>query len=142
MSQSAEEFVKRFAEAWRTRSAAAFLALWHPEGVLRSPLLDGPIPGSRIGELNEMNKASTPDLVWTLEAWASHGDTVFVEFRCRGTVGGEPMEWCGVDRFTLRDGRIAEEVGYFDAHAFWETVDPSMRRGSLVSLDRAGNSGG
>ena len=32
-----QDFVTRFAAAWAARDGQAFLALWHPDGVLHSP---------------------------------------------------------------------------------------------------------
>jgi hypothetical protein len=59
-----QEFVTRFAAAWAARDGAAFLALWHPDGLLHSPLYDRPIAGKEIGRLNELLNQSTPDVVW------------------------------------------------------------------------------
>ena len=33
----AQEFVRKFADAWATRDSEAFLAIWHPDGQLHSP---------------------------------------------------------------------------------------------------------
>jgi ketosteroid isomerase-like protein len=44
-----QDFVTRFAAAWAERDGEAFLALWHPDGVLRSPLYDRPVAGKELG---------------------------------------------------------------------------------------------
>ena len=49
-----QDFVSRFAAAWAARDPEAFLALWHPDGVLRSPLYDRPVAGKELGRLTEL----------------------------------------------------------------------------------------
>ena len=106
----ASEFVAAFAEAWRTRDPAAFEALWHPDGQLDWPFTDRPIHGAEIGRLNAALAAQAPDLVWTLLDWTWRGDVVVIEWENKRGA----MVWRGVDRFTLRAGRIASETVYTD----------------------------
>ena len=49
-----QDFVTRFAAAWAARDGEAFLALWHPDGVLHSPLYDRPVAGKELGRLTEL----------------------------------------------------------------------------------------
>ena len=49
-----QDFVSRFAAAWAARDPEAFLALWHPDGILRSPLYDRPVAGKELGRLTEL----------------------------------------------------------------------------------------
>ena len=53
-----QDFVSRFAAAWAARDPEAFLALWHPDGILRSPLYDRPVAGK---ELGTPDRAGAPD---------------------------------------------------------------------------------
>jgi hypothetical protein len=46
--------------------------------------------------------------------WAAHPDGVFVDFTLRGTLGGHPVSWRGIDRFLLRAGLATERLHYFD----------------------------
>jgi ketosteroid isomerase-like protein len=110
----AAQFVEAFAAAWRTRDAAAFEALWHPDGALRWPFTGRAIAGAEIGRLNDMLAAQAPDLVWTLIGWTWRDDVVVVEWENSRGSGEGRARWRGVDKFTLRDGRIAEEVVYTD----------------------------
>jgi ketosteroid isomerase-like protein len=107
-------FVTRFAAAWAARDGNAFLELWHPDGVLRTPLVDRPVKGSELPRLLEVQTASAPDFVWQLLDWTSRGDVVIVEWQTTRNVGGVRFEWRGVDKFRFRDGKIAEEVVYSD----------------------------
>jgi hypothetical protein len=52
-----QEFVTRFAAAWAARDGNAFLDLWHPEGLLHTPLVDRPVAGSELGRLLEVQTA-------------------------------------------------------------------------------------
>lgn len=40
-----------------------------------------------------------------------------IEWQATRTVGGQRFDWRGVDKFRLRDGRIAEERVYMDTAA-------------------------
>lgn len=112
--QSVENFVARFAAAWAARDGAAFLALWHPDGVLHTPLLARPVKGSELGALNDVQKINAPDLVWQLLDWCSRNDVVVIEWQCSRIIDGKRFDWRGVDKFRLRDGKIMEEKVYMD----------------------------
>ena len=112
-----QDFVSRFAAAWAARDPEAFLALWHPDGVLRSPLYDRPVAGKELGRLTELVRQSAPDHVWQLLDWTARGEVVIVEWQATRTAGGQRIDWRGVDKFRLRDGRIAEETVYMDTAA-------------------------
>lgn len=109
-----QEFVTKFAQAWAARDGSAFLALWHPDGVLYSPLYDRPIAGRELGRVNDVIKESAPDLVWQLLDWTARGDVVIVEWQNTRVNAGKRFEWRGVDKFRLKDGKIIEERVYMD----------------------------
>ncbi|MCF8531943.1 MAG: nuclear transport factor 2 family protein [Reyranella sp.] len=109
-----QEFIARFAAAWAARDGEAFLALWHPDGVLNSPLYDRPVAGEELGRLTDLLREMAPDHVWQLLDWAARGDVVVVEWQATRLVGGRRVDWRGVDKFRLREGRIVEERVYFD----------------------------
>jgi ketosteroid isomerase-like protein len=109
-----QEFVTRFAAAWAARDGEAFLAAWHADGVLHSPLFARPIAGAELARVNDVQKELAPDLVWQLLDWAWRGDVVIVEWQCTRVVGGARFDWRGVDKLRLCDGRIVEERVYMD----------------------------
>ena len=132
-----QEFVTRFAAAWAARDGEAFLALWHPDGVLHSPLYDRPVAGNELGRLTEIVKERAPDSVWQLLDCTSRGDTVIAEWQNTRTAGGRRLDWRGVDKFRLREGRIVEERVYADtaplrAVAKGEAVEPLVALGPLA----------
>ena len=110
----AETFVKRFEEAWAAREGSMFLDLWHPEGNLHSPFYDRVILGQELAALNDFQRAAAPNLTWKLVGWTWREDTVVVEWENSNTYGERLVKWRGVDKFTLREGRIVEEVVYAD----------------------------
>ncbi len=55
-----------------------------------------------------------PNLTWTLVGWTWREDTVVVEWENSNRYGERLVSWRGVDKFTLRDGKIVEEVVYAD----------------------------
>ena len=112
------EFITKFAAAWAARSGDPFLALWHAEGLLHTPLLEAPLKGSELGRLNEVQKRQAPDLVWQLLDWTWRGTpdgaVVIIEWQSTRVLEGKRFDWRGVDKFTLIDGKIIEERVYQD----------------------------
>ena len=109
-----QDFVTKFAAAWAARDGAAFLALWHPDGLLHTPLTDRPIAGKDIGRLNELLNQSTPDVVWQLLDWTTRGAVTIIEWQCTRLIAGERFDWRGVDKLRLEAGKIIEERVYMD----------------------------
>ena len=128
-NEEVQDFVTRFAAAWAARDGNAFLAQWHPDGMLYTPLVGRPVKGSELPNLLEVQKAAAPDFVWQLLDWTSRGDVVIVEWQTTRNVGGTRFEWRGVDKFRLKEGKIIEERVYTDtaplrAFRSGETLEP------------------
>jgi ketosteroid isomerase-like protein len=109
-----EDFVRRFAAAWAARDSDLFLALWWPEGKLHYPFASRVIGGHEIGMLNDLTRANSPNLTWQMVDWTTRGDVLVVEWESTNRYGDRVLSWRGVDKLTLRDGRIIEEVVYAD----------------------------
>lgn len=127
-----QDFVTKFAAAWANRDGAAFLALWHADGVLHHPILDRPLKGTELGRLVETQNELAPDLVWQLVDWTSRGDVVIVEWQNTRFIDGKRVAYRGVDKFRIRDGKIAEERVYMDTAPLralrgGEPIKPFMR---------------
>ena len=93
-----QDFVSRLAAAWAARDPEAFLALWHTDGILRSPLYDRPVTGNELGRLTELLRQAAPDHVWQLLDWTARGDVVIVEWQATRTVGGQRHHLAGSNR--------------------------------------------
>jgi ketosteroid isomerase-like protein len=108
------DFVTRFAAAWAARDGQAFLDLWHPEGLLHTPMVGRTVKGSELNRLMEVQTAAAPDFVWQLLDWTSRGDVVIIEWQTTRIVNGARFDWRGVDKFRIGAGKIIEEVVYCD----------------------------
>jgi ketosteroid isomerase-like protein len=109
-----QDFVVRFAAAWAGRDGEAFLALWHPEGLLDTPLVGRTVKGSELARLMEVQKEAAPDFVWQLLDWTSRGDVVIIEWQTTRIINGARFDWRGVDKFRIKAGKIIEERVYTD----------------------------
>jgi steroid delta-isomerase-like uncharacterized protein len=110
----ANEFVERFASAWRRSDLDALMALLADDVVLVQPMMPATVGKAQSRQEFSRLFALIPDLHATVHRWAAHGQVVFVEFTLIGTLGGREVSWPAVDRFLLRDGVAAERVSYFD----------------------------
>jgi ketosteroid isomerase-like protein len=109
-----QDFVTRFAAAWAARDGQAFVELWHPEGLLHTPLVGRTVAGSELNRLMEAQTAAAPDFVWQLLDWTARGDVVIIEWQTTRIVNGARFDWRGVDKFRMRAGKIIEERVYCD----------------------------
>lgn len=131
-NEDVQDFVTHFAAAWAARDGKAFLDLWHPDGLLDTPMVNRRLAGSELPRLLEVQTAAAPDFVWQLLDWTSRGNVVIVEWQTTRNVNGARFSWRGVDKFRLKDGRIIEEVVYTDtaplrAFRSGETLEPITR---------------
>ena len=108
------DFVTQFAAAWAARDGQAFLDLWHPESLLNTPMVGRTVKGNELDRLLAVQTAAAPDFVWQLLDWASRGDVVIIEWQTTRIVNGSRFSWRGVDKFRIREGKIAGEVVYCD----------------------------
>ncbi len=109
-----QDFVTRFAAAWAARDGNAFLDLWHPEGLLQTPMVGRTVKGNELDRLMEVQKAAAPDFVWQLLDWTSRGDVVIIEWQTTRVINSIRFDWRGVDKFRIRAGKIIEERVYCD----------------------------
>ena len=134
ITDDVEVFATRFAEAWARPDGSGFAELWRADGVFVHPTVASPLRGTDVPRWAERIKAALPDLTFEVDAWAARADLVLLQWTSTATVAGRSLRWSGVDRFRLRDGRIAEEVVYFDTLPVWAALDPTMSRPALVDL--------
>jgi hypothetical protein len=123
-----QSFVDRFTTAWSTRRNEDFAAIWHAEGNLVYPFASRVIKGSEIGVLNDLTKKNAPDLRWQALGWTARGNVVVVEWESSNRYGERTLTWRGVDKLTLKDGKIIEEVVYTDTAPF-----QALRRGETFA---------
>lgn len=112
---AAARWVEGFAERWAPLDPEALRELMHPDTQNLIPPMTTPADAEGVVAHFRALAARLPDLSLTVERWAVAGDAVFVEWRGRASVAGKPIEWRGIDRVLLRDGRT------YAGEAFWDT---------------------
>jgi len=108
----AEAFVDNWLRVWRDRDGQGYAELLQEGCVLDNPI--GPIPREQLPTFVEELVAIWPDHRIAATRWAATDDGVLIEWVATGTLPGGPIELRGADRYTLKDGKVAEGVAYFD----------------------------
>lgn len=116
---AAERWVEAFTEGWRSpASLDAFVdhfEPWFTDDVrMVQPQLPTMVGREAFREGFRPAFELIDGLRATVHRWAAAGDVVFVEFTLEGTIGRRAVRVPAVDRFTLRDGLVAERVTHFD----------------------------
>ena len=127
-----QAFVVAYQGAWASRAPGAMRALWHPDGVLHHPALGRPVSGEVVPHNNDFTKSAIPGFSWHLTRWAHVRDVAFLEWCCQGRLGGDTLEWRGVDVMVVRSGRVAEETVYMDTYPLRRRLDPTLPDRPLV----------
>lgn len=112
--EQAQEFVEKFAAAWASGDGNRFLEFWHPDGKLHYPFANRVIHGRELKMLHDYQHQHSPHLEWALIDWTWRGDVVIIEWESTNSYDGKKFSWRGVDKLTLKDGKILEEVVYSD----------------------------
>src|SRR5262249_7893460 len=112
---TAEDFVRRFADFWANPSPEQISGLLTSDVVLVQPLSAPAIGLDAAQALFKRLFSWLPDLRATVDGWAGDDSNLFIELHLAATIGGKRIEWLAVDRFCLREGKAAKRVSYFDA---------------------------
>lgn len=108
--------VERFAQFWSDPRAEDVPPLVTDDVVGWWPGYDEPVRGvGRYSQALAELLALLPDMRLSVAEHATNGDTVFVRWIMRATGRKGPFQFTGIDRITLRDGRVAENVIRFDS---------------------------
>jgi hypothetical protein len=112
----AADFVRRFEAFWRAPTVERLDTVLAADARLSAPMVPTTtgLPAARqaFAELFEL----MPDMHAEVRAWGATSDGVLIEFATRGTAGGAPVAWQGVDHFILDEhGLAVERLTYFDS---------------------------
>lgn len=109
-----ERFVANFIDFWNAPSPQRISEILHPDVVLTQPLAS-PMRGIAAAE-REFRRIwrLLPDLHVQVDRWRGDSEVVFIELRLRAQVGSTLIEWPGIDRFVLREGKAIQRMTYFD----------------------------
>lgn len=132
MTRSSEHFVEAFVEGWARRDPSAFPSLFRPDALIDHPTVSEPVRGEDVARLNARFHRALPDLSFRALSHATSVDLAFIEFECNATWNGQPLQWRGVDRFALRQGKVSAAAAYFDTLPLWSVLDPSMARPGIL----------
>ena len=130
---AAEAWVEAFADGWRRPvDAEHFATHFEPWMQPDIRLVQPQVPTAHGFEAFRERLARplfelVPDLHGAVERWAADGDTVYIELRLEGTVGGRHVTMRTCDRVTLRDGRASERVAYVDPSPLLSAIARSPR---------------
>src|SRR5450631_3797241 len=134
-----QDFVTRFAAAWAARDGRAFVELWHPEGLLHTPLVGRPVAGSELNRLMEVQTAAAPDFVWQLLDWTARGMWSLSNGRppasstARGSTGAAPTNFASRPAKSPRSGSTAtpRRCAHFAPARRWSRSPDSSWRADL-----------
>jgi steroid delta-isomerase-like uncharacterized protein len=119
-----DDFARRFADFWSAPDPVRIPGLVAPEVTARFPGTERPVEGMEAyrdqiaGAL-----AAAPDLRLEVLDHLAEGDRVVIEWRARCTVGGGRVEFEGMDRFRLRDGRAVDAQVAYDTGVLRRAVE-------------------
>lgn len=108
------EFVERFKVFWAAPDPEALDQLLHDDAHLVQPLMRAARSRAAFAETTRRLLVVMPDLHGRTRRWGPTEDGVLIEHTLAGTLGGKRLSWDLTDRITLRDGRVAERIAYFD----------------------------
>ena len=123
----AQRFVEDWLRVWRERDGYAYAELLHEDCVFDNPM--GPITRQQLPQFVDSLLAIWPDHRIEATRWGATADGVLIEWVATGTLPGGPIELRGADRYTLRDGKVAEGVACFDPRPVLELRSRPGRRG-------------
>jgi ketosteroid isomerase-like protein len=115
---NAQSFVDNWSRVWRDRDGQGYAELLHEDCVLYNPI--GPVSREQLPQFVDSLIAIWPDHRIAATRWGATADGVLIEWVATGTLPGGPIELRGADRYTVRDGKVAEGVAYFDPRPLLE----------------------
>jgi len=107
------DFVERFKRFWQAPSADLVPNLIAPHAVAYWPGAD-PVSGTEYPQHMARILELVPDLRLEVTDHAEAGEMVFISWRARASAGTETLEWSGIDRFRVQDGKAVEALIAYD----------------------------
>lgn len=107
---SPREIVERWVERFNTKDVEGLAELYHPDAV-NHQVVQEPVEGRDAIRAMFEQAFATAEMTCIVEAIHEAGDVVALEWR-------DPTGLRGCGFFTVRDGRIAFQRGYWDRLSF------------------------
>jgi hypothetical protein len=110
----AEDFARRFGEAWSAPSGERLAGLLTEDVRLVQPLMREVHDRAGARQAFDELFGLVPDLRSEVLRFGGTADGLLIEHRMTGTLGRRPHSWDVVDRIVLREGLARERVAHFD----------------------------
>lgn len=117
----APDFVERFKAFWAAPDGARVPDLIAPDAVVHWPGTE-PMSGATYPAHMDAMLKLVPGMTLTVVDHARADDLLFIFWRAQVTIGERSLDWTGVDRFRLRNGRAIEEFITFDTQPLREAL--------------------
>jgi SnoaL-like domain len=121
-----ERFMQQYMEVWPSFDADRLEAAIDPEATIHHSGMENPIRGTEEPDYVRGIKMLMPDISLKVANWAANDDVVFVEYEVSGTLAGQSLNWTGIGRFKLRDGRAIDAIGRWDNLELLAQIDPTI----------------
>jgi limonene-1,2-epoxide hydrolase len=112
------EFPALFAEGWALPKPEAFLDYFLPkidaDATFRQPMFPDAHGPAQIERMFRQLFGLFPDLTCTVRRSAVAGDVVFIESGFTAALGRKIVRFDVCDRFTIRDGKVADRRSFSD----------------------------
>lgn len=123
LDERGQAWMDVYLTAWPAQDLDALLEPVHPDAFVFYPLMVEPVDREGLRAFFEWALSLLPDFTIRALTWAQSGDDILIEWAGSATVGGEPYEWRGTDRFRFdADGRIVDARAYWDPRELLEKI--------------------
>jgi hypothetical protein len=106
---AATRLVANFERLWQTKDPEIVREIVAPEAIAHWSGLETFRGTDYPDQMRNVMQDLLPDIVLEVTAHAVNGDDVFISWQANASIGGETVEWVGIDRFRL-EGDLADEV--------------------------------
>jgi pimeloyl-ACP methyl ester carboxylesterase len=125
-ADAATTSVADFERLWQTKDLEIVREIVAPEAIASWSGLDAFRGADYPDRMRNVMRDLLADIVLEATAHAVNGDDVFISWPANASVGGEAVEWVGIDRFRLK-GDLADEVyAVFDTFRLREAQDRGL----------------
>jgi predicted SnoaL-like aldol condensation-catalyzing enzyme len=125
--EAAELWVASFSNSWRSLDPDSLREGMQPDTRNLIPPMSSPAnQDGVVAHFREVLKL-LPDLSLKVLRWAPVGDTVMIEWAASATYASKPLEWRGIDRVSLINGKTYESQAYWDTRKVAEMIAEASR---------------
>lgn len=132
---NAETFIENFRAFGAAPDPDRYEALFDPdEGTVLHPGMAEPLAYSQVREYMARYLATISDFRFEVLLWAEKDDTVFIEAKSTGIVGGERLAWGVAYCITLKGSRVKRGRAYADRIPILARMFPDMTLRDIAGI--------